>query len=476
MTRAFIAGEWREADNASRNINPSDTDDVIGEFASCTSEMVEQAIDAAVIAQPRWAAMSPVARADVLDRAGQEILARAAELGDLLAREEGKTLPEATGEVVRAGHVFRYYAGEAVRNGGTAIDGLREGVDVEVVHEPVGVVGIITPWNFPAAIPAWKIAPALAFGNGVVFKPADLVPGSAAAMADIIVRAGVPEGVFNFVPGRGSVIGNAITHSPRVDAISFTGSEGVGMGILVAAAPMGKKLQLEMGGKNPLVVLDDADIDIAVAAALNGAFFSTGQRCTASSRLIVTQGIHDRFVEALVAAIGRQVVGDARTADTTIGPVVSAAQLDTDLNAVTRAVVDGATLLCGGERLERGTPGFYMAPALMTETQSDQWINQEEIFGPIASVIRVRDYDEALAAANGTRFGLSSGICTTSLKYAGDFKRNSRAGLVAVNLPTAGIDFHVPFGGRGASSYGPRELGTAARDFYTVTKTRYTLA
>ncbi len=475
MKKAFIGGSWIEAKSASRNINPSDTSDVIDEFASCDPPLVEQAIAAARNAFPKWSMSSTLTRSDLLEKVASELFARSHELGDLLAREEGKTLPEATGEVIRAAQCFRFFSGEAVRIVGERIESVRPGIGVEVTREPVGVVALITPWNFPIAIPAWKIASALCFGNTVVFKPADLVPASAWVLSDIIARAGVPEGVFNLVTGRGSVVGETFVASPDVDAISFTGSESIGMNLLRKGAETAKKLQLEMGGKNPLVVLDDADLAVAVPAAINGAFYSTGQRCTASSRLIVTEGIHDRFVAAMREAINALVIGDARDKATQIGPVVSQSQLEQDLAAVERAVKEGARLSAGGALLNRSTPGYYMSPALLTETSGEQWINQEEVFGPVASVIRVPDYETALHTANDTRFGLSSGICTTSLKYASDFKRRIVAGVCMVNLPTAGIDFHVPFGGRKKSSYGPREQGQAAREFYTVQKTAYTL-
>ena len=308
-----------------------------------------------------------------------------------------------------------------------------------------------------------------------MFKPADLVPGSAWALADIIIRAGVPAGVFNLVMGRGSVVGEAMLNDDRIDAITFTGSVGTGKKVAAASVERMRKFQLEMGGKNPLVVLDDADLDIAVDCAVNGAFFSTGQRCTASSRLVVTEGIHDRFVAALTERMKGLVVDDARKSGTQIGPVVDQSQLDQDNSYIEIGKSEGANLVWGGERLNRETPGFFLQPALFTETSSDMRINREEIFGPVASVMRVKNYEEALDAANDTQFGLSSGICTTSLKYASHFRRNAEAGMVMVNLPTAGVDYHVPFGGRKGSSYGPREQGRYAAEFYTTVKTAYTL-
>jgi len=472
----FIGGEWVSGAEASADINPSNTGDVVGEFARAGAAEAEAAIAAAYDAFPAWSRSSIQQRHDLLKAVGDEILARKDELGRLLSREEGKTLPEGIGEVVRAGQIFHFFAGECLRLSGDKLPSVRPNVDVEVTREPVGVVGLITPWNFPIAIPAWKIAPALAYGNTVVFKPADLVPASAHALSEIIIRAGVPAGVFNLVMGRGSVVGEALLNSPKVAAISFTGSVPTGRRVAqtcIMADPM-KKLQLEMGGKNPLVVLDDADLKVAVECAVNGAFFSTGQRCTASSRLIVTEGIHDRFVQALTERMQGLVVDDALKSGTHIGPVVDQGQLDQDLKYIRIGQEEGARLVAGGELLKRDTPGFYLAPALFTEVDNRMRIAREEIFGPVATVTRVRDYDEALEVANDTPFGLSAGICTTSLKHASHFKRNAEAGMVMVNLPTAGVDYHVPFGGRKGSSYGPREQGRYAAEFYTTVKTAYT--
>jgi aldehyde dehydrogenase (NAD+) len=356
------------------------------------------------------------------------------------------------------------------------LNGLRPNTEVLIEREPVGVVGLITPWNFPIAIPAWKMAPALAYGNTVVFKPADLVPGCGWALADILQRAGLPKGVFNLVMGKGSVVGQAILDNPDVNAISFTGSVETGKRVAKASAEHMRKFQLEMGGKSPLVVLDDSDLKTAVECAANGAFFSTGQRCTASSRLVVTEGIHDKFVGGLIERIKALNVDDALKEGTHIGPVVDKKQFEQDEMYIDVGRKEGAKLAWGGERLNRSTPGYYLQPALFTETKNDMRINREEIFGPVASVIRVKNYDEALAVANDTPFGLSSGICTTSLKYATDFRKNSAAGMVTINLPTAGVDYHAPFGGRKGSSYGAREQGRYAVEFYTAVKTTYQLA
>ena len=475
----LIGGEWSKGHAYSPNLNPSNLAETIGEYAQGDAADVERAVAAATAAFPAWSTGSIQARFEALDRIGTEILARATELGTLLAREEGKTKGEAIGEATRAGNIFKFFAGECVRLGGETFPSVRPGIGVEVTREPVGVVGLITPWNFPIAIPAWKIAPALAYGNAVVLKPADLVPGSAWAIADILHRAGLPPGVFNLVMGRGSEVGQVLLDDRRVHAISFTGSVATGQRIAQACVARMAKFQLEMGGKNPMVVLDDADLDVAVAAAVNSGFYSTGQRCTASSRLIVTQGIHDRFVAAMAEKMKSIKVDDARKKGTDIGPVVDEKQLTQDLEYIAIGKGEGARLVAGGEAVERnadGAPGWYLKPALFTETTKDMRINREEIFGPVVSVIRVKDYDEALALANDTDFGLSAGIATTSLKHATHFKRNVQAGMVMVNLPTAGVDYHVPFGGRKGSSYGPREQGRYAAEFYTTVKTAYTQA
>ena len=478
MHQNFIGGDWIAGASAGENINPSDTRDIIGLYARASQAQAEHAIAAAHDALPAWAASTPQQRADALDQVGSEIAARQAELADLLSREEGKALADARGEVLRASQIFKFFAGEALRVPGELLASTRPGMSVELTREPVGVVGIITPWNFPIAIPAWKIAPALAYGNTVVFKPADLAPGSAWALAEILARAGLPPGAFNLVMGRGREIGDTLLNDPRVAAVTFTGSEATGR--KVAQACIGRrgtmaKFQLEMGGKNPLVVLDDADLDVAVSSAINGAYFSSGQRCTASSRLVVSAGIHDRFVEAMIDRLERLKVGDARSTGTVIGPVVDDIQLQQDVDYIAIGRAEGASLAFGGEAMQHvdGKPGFYLQPALFTDTTNAMRINREEIFGPVACVIRVKDADEALAVANDTDYGLSAGVCTTSLKHAAHFKRHLQAGMVMVNAPTAGVDPHVPFGGRKGSSYGSREQGRYAAEFYTTVKTSY---
>jgi aldehyde dehydrogenase (NAD+) len=472
--RNLIAGEWVAGATTTANRNPSDVRDVIGEYAQADAAQTRNAIAAAKQAFPGWAAGSIQERSNILDRAGTEILARKDELGRLLSREEGKTLPEGIGETARAGYIFKFFAGEVLRLCGDKLPSVRPGIEVEVTREPIGVIGLITPWNFPMAIPAWKIAPALAYGNTVVFKPADLVPGCAWALSEILAKAGIPAGVFNLVMGRGSVVGETLVNHADVAALSFTGSVATGRGIAAKAIARMAKVQLEMGGKNPLIVLDDADLPTAVNVATQGAYFSTGQRCTASSRLVVTAGIHDRFVAAMGDKLKTLKVDDAQAAGTDIGPVVDQSQLDTDLAYVEIGKSEGARLAVGGERLKRATEGYYLSPALFADANNGMRIAREEIFGPVACVIRAKDYEEALSLANDTEFGLCSGIVTTSLKYASHFKRHAQAGMVMVNLPTAGVDYHVPFGGRKGSSYGTREQGRYAAEFFTTVKTAYT--
>jgi len=470
-----IGGRHVASEDTGENINPSDTNDVIGLYSRATPETVEEAISAASEAAPDWAATSPQQRADILLRIASEIRSRSHELGRLLSREEGKVLGEGIGEVMRAAQVFEFFSGEALRMSGDRFPSTRENVTVEVVREPVGVVAAITPWNFPIAIPAWKIAPALAFGNTVVIKPAELVPASAHALVDIAIRSGLPDGVLNLVLGSGSVLGPALYGSSDVDAISFTGSLETGREVLAGAAGQLTKVQLEMGGKNPLVIAADADLELALDVAMQGAFGSTGQRCTASSRLIVEDSVHDEFVERLAHKMSGIGVGNALSEESEMGPVVDKRQLDIDLRYLEIAKEEGAEAVLGGELLEKDTPGFYLSPALILGTHNHQRVNQEEIFGPIATVIRVADYEEALSTANDTPFGLSSGICTTSLRLAEHFQSHAQAGIVTINLPTAGVDPHAPFGGRKASSYGPREQGSQAREFFTQTKTGYRL-
>lgn len=469
----FIAGEWLAGDNSIENRNPSDLSDIIGHFAQASSTQLDKALDAARAAQKIWAATGLEARQTVLMNIGNELMERSAELGTLLSREEGKPLAEGKGEIYRAGQFFTYYAAEILRQIGDTADSVRPNIEIDVRREPVGTVAIVSPWNFPTATAVWKIAPALAFGNAVIWKPANLVPASAVALAEIISRQNLPAGLFNLVMGAGGSIGQQLIESPAIDAISFTGSVEVGKQIAQSAIDNLTKVQMEMGSKNALAVMDDGDMDIAVAAALGGAFGGTGQKCTASSRLIVHSAVHDEFVEKLAAGAAAMVVDNALIEGTQIGPVVSQSQLDENMAYMELARAEGGEVICGGERVNRDTDGYYMTPAVVAGTGNDWRINREEMFAPIACVIRADSYDEALHLVNDTHFGLTSGIITRDLARASHFRRNARTGCVMVNLPTAGTDYHVPFGGRGSSSYGPREQGGYAVEFYTTVKTAY---
>ena len=469
----FIAGEWLAGDTSVENRNPSDLSDVIGHFAQASSSQLIKALDAARSAQKIWAATGLEARQTVLMNIGNELMERSAELGTLLSREEGKPLAEGKGEIYRAGQFFTYYAAEVLRQIGDTADSVRPNIEIDVRREPVGTVAIVSPWNFPTATAVWKIAPALAFGNAVIWKPANLVPASAVALAEIISRQDLPAGLFNLVMGAGGSIGQQLIESPAIDAISFTGSVEVGKQIAQSAIGNLTKVQMEMGSKNALAVMDDADMEIAVAAALGGAFGGTGQKCTASSRLIVHSAVHDEFVERLAAGAAAMVVDNALKDGTQIGPVVSQTQLDENMAYMELAKSEGGEIICGGDRVSRYTDGYYMTPAVVAGTGNDWRINKEEMFAPIACVIKADSYDEALHLVNDTHFGLTSGIVTRDLARASHFRRNARTGCVMVNLPTAGTDYHVPFGGRGSSSYGPREQGGYAVEFYTTVKTSY---
>lgn len=468
----WIGGEKVAGDRPGESHNPSDTRDIVARTPKGGAAEVDQAVAAATDAFEGWSEASPEVRFDVLDKAGSLIMERREQIGRLLSREEGKTVPEGIGETVRAARILKYFAGEALRLHGQNLASTRPGVEVQTYRQAVGVFGLITPWNFPIAIPAWKIAPAIAFGNTVVIKPAGPTPATAEALVAVLHEAGLPKGVVNMIIGDGDV-GRAIVAHEGVSGISFTGSQGVGAGVAEGAVKRQARVQLEMGGKNPLIVLDDADLDRAVNIALDGSFFATGQRCTASSRLIVQDGIHDRFVAALAEKVAALRVGDALDPNTQMGPAVTEAQRDTSYKYIDIAKESGGRVVTGGERLTLDKPGWYVQPTLIADTLPDMRINTEEVFGPVASTIRVKSYEEALSVANGVEFGLSAGIVTSSLKHARDFQRRAKAGMTMVNLPTAGVDYHVPFGGSKKSSYGAREQGFAAAEFYTQIKTSY---
>jgi len=469
----LIAGEWTAGESEIENRNPSDLSDLVGIYAQASADQLEATLDRAQTAQREWQSYGLERKQAVLNAIGNEMMTRAEELGTLLSREEGKPLAEGKGEVYRAGQFFTYYAAECLRQIGENADSVRPDIEIDVRREPVGVVAVISPWNFPTATASWKIAPALCYGNAVIWKPANVTPASAVALAEIINRQDIPKGLFSLVMGSGRTVGQRIVESPKVNAISFTGSVPVGKGIAAAAIQNLTKVQMEMGSKNALAVMDDADLDLAVTLALGGAFGGSGQKCTASSRLIVMDAVHDAFAEKLIAGAKAMKVGHCMDEGIQMGPVVSEGQLAENMAYVDLGKSEGAELACGGARLDMPHQGYYMSPGVFLNTTNDMRINREEMFAPLTSVIKVGSYEEALATVNDTNFGLTSGVVTKSLARATHFRRNARTGVVTVNLPTAGTDYHVPFGGRGDSSYGPREQGKAAAEFYTTVKTAY---
>ncbi len=467
----LIHGEWIDGGHQQANINPSDISDTVGVMATATEAQVADAIEAARAAQPGWDAVKLEEKKNMLHAIGQELIDRCDEIGTILSREEGKPFAEGRGETFRAGEFYQYYAAECLRQIGESAASVRPGIHIDVTREPVGVVGLITPWNFPIAIAAWKMGPALAYGNTVVLKPSELTPATAHFLGEILNKH-LPPGVFNLVQGDGKV--GAALSSGKVDAISFTGSVSTGRKIAAAAIQNMARIQCEMGSKNPILIMDDADMDGAIASSLHGAFGASGQKCTASSRLIVHKDIHDEFVEKFVAGAEAKKVGHALEETTDLGPVVSEGQMNKIMSYMELAKEEGCELMTGGKNLERDTEGYFLSPTIYTNSTNDMRVNREEIFGPMTCIQKVASYEEGLEKVNDTEFGLSAAILTSSLKHAEHFKRNAKFGATLVNLPTAGLDYHVPFGGRNASSYGPREQGEHAKDFYTIMKTSYT--
>ncbi|MEP3891430.1 MAG: aldehyde dehydrogenase family protein [Hellea sp.] len=467
----LINGEWDNSGPQTANINPSDVSDVIGHMASATTSQVDDAVEAARAAQPGWEAVKLEEKKNILHAIGQELIDRCDEIGKLLSREEGKPFGEGRGETFRAGEFYQYYAAECLRQIGESAASVRPGINIDISREAIGVAGLITPWNFPIAIAAWKMGPALAYGNTVVLKPSEVTPATAHVLAEVLNKH-LPKGVFNMVQGGGEV--GAALSSGKIDAVSFTGSVSTGRKIAQAAIQNMARIQCEMGSKNPIVITKNADIELAVAQTIHGAFGASGQKCTASSRLMVEASIHDEFVEKLAAAAEAKVVGHALAEDTELGPIVSESQMTKILGYMDLAKKEGASLVTGGKRLERETEGYFLAPTIYTDTKNDMRVNREEVFGPMTCIMKVDSYEEGIALANDTEFGLAASVMTNSLKEAEHFKRNAKFGSVLVNLATAGLDYHVPFGGRNSSSYGPREQGEHAKDFYTILKTAYT--
>ncbi len=471
----YIGGEWRPSrDGATfEDRNPANPEEVVGSFPLSTREDVVDALRAAKEAQPGWAATLPAQRGEILLRAGRIIESRLEELARILTREEGKTLREATGEVKRAADIFKFFAGEGRRLAGEVFPSDRAGSFTMTRREPLGVVALITPWNFPVAIPAWKMAPALIAGNAVVFKPASLSPLIGLEIVRALEEAGLPGGVVNLVTGSGGVVGDELVTNEMVDAISFTGSYEVGYDIYQRAAPRMVRVQLEMGGKNPLIVLADADLDLAVQLAVIGGYGVTGQACTATSRVIVEEPIAEEFTRRLKERAESLKVGDGLDPDTGMGPAVSEDQLKTDLEYIEIGKREGARLIAGGGAIE-GKKGYFVQPTLFADVRPDMRIAQEEIFGPVIGIMTARDFDEAMAIANQVQYGLVASICTNDMKRAFQFAERIEAGVVKINQPTTGLELHVPFGGFKHSSSGTfKEQGRIALDFYTRLKTVY---
>lgn len=473
--RNLIDGQWVGGRSWFENRNPADTGDLVGLFAQGTGADMSAAVEAAAKAFPAWAAMPAPARGAFLFRAAELLEARLELLAVEMVREEGKTLPEARGETKRSINILRYFGGEGARLPGLLTPSERDRVFAFAMRKPLGVAGLVTPWNFPSAIPAWKLAPALVAGNTVVLKPASASPLCSWRIVEALVEAGVPPGVVNFVAGPGGELGNALIDAPHLKAVSFTGSCGVGALLYDRAVRRRLRVQLEMGGKNPTVVLADADLDLAVEHTVNGAFASTGQKCTATSRVIVEDAVHDVFVAKLIARTRALKVGPGLDAGVDVGPAVDASQLETVLRYVETGVKEGARLACGGRRLEMPPldRGFFVEPAVFVDVTEQMAIAQEEIFGPVLAVLRATDFDAAVGLANRVAFGLSASVQTKDVSRIFEFIQRIEAGLVTVNLPSAGVEYQLPFGGTKDSSFGPKEQGPSALDFYTDWKTVY---
>jgi aldehyde dehydrogenase (NAD+) len=469
----YISGKWVKTNEIHKDINPSNPTDIVGEFYKGNTKHLEETINTAWEVQKQWGKSSIALRAKILEQIANKLLKHKDYYGNILAREAGKPIKEATDEVVKSAEFFSFFSAEAMRLKGAFMNSPRQNVDIEIINEPIGVVGVITPWNYPLAIPAWKIAPALAYGNSVIFKPSSKTPAMAHILTKIIDETQLPKGVFSLTFGQGGAIGDTICRSRKIAGITFTGSVGVGENIAKNAILSMTKLQLEMGSKNSLIILDDANLDTAVQCAIKGAYNANGQKCTSCAKLIVTPKIYDKFLKAFKAKMETLVVGDVLDKKTQIGPCIDKQQLDSNIAYVELGKKEGAKLICGGEAIKSDTNGYFFSPALFEEGTSKMRLNQEEIFGAVVSVIKAKDYDEAIDILNDTQFGLSGGIITNDLKKAMQFKHDAVIGNVMINLPTAGMDNHVPFGGRKRSSYGSREKSYTASDFYTTTKTVY---
>ena len=473
----YIAGQWVECRSGKTfpNTNPANTTEIVGTFQASGPEDVQAACDAAAKTQPAWSTVPAPRRGEYLFKAAELLESRLAKISEEMTREEGKTLPEAKGEVKRAINILRYFGGEGARQFSYQIPSERDNVFCYTLRKPLGVVALITPWNFPSAIPAWKMAPALVAGNTVVIKPASLAPLSGYRIVEALHEAGIPAGVVNYVTGAGGAVGNTLVEHPAIRGVSFTGSCEVGNALYEKVTRRKVRVQLEMGGKNPTIVLKDADLDFAADVLVNGAFFSTGQKCTACSRAIIEKSIYEPLLEKLIAKTRKLKVGNGLEPGVEIGPAVDAAQLDTDLKYIEIAKGEGAQLVCGGNRLTGGIYdlGYFVEPTLFTGVTPEMRIAQEEVFGPVLGLMVADDFEDAMRLANGVKFGLSASIISRDLTRVHQFINRIEAGLITVNLPTAGVEYQLPFGGIKESSFGMREQGPAALDFYTETRTVY---
>ncbi len=471
----YINGEWVESDRTLENRNPADTSELVGVFSKASAADATRAAEAAAAAFPAWAAMNAPAHGALLFKIADSLEKNLDQLASEMTREEGKTLPEAKGETMRSINIFRYFAGEGSRQPGMMVPSERPRVFMWAERKPVGVVSLINPWNFPSAIPAWKLAPALIAGNTVLLKPASAAPLCSWRLVEACHKAGVPAGVVNYLCGSGGEVGDVMVDHPAVNAVSFTGSCEVGNAVHARASARRIRIQLEMGGKNPTIVLADADLGKAVGNTINASMFSTGQKCTATSRVIVEEGIYDEFVAATVEAAKNLKVGNGLEAGVQIGPAIDKGQLEVDDNYCRIAEQEGCTIECGGHVLTGGDydKGYFFAPTVITGVNNDMRIAREEVFGPVLVIIKAKDFDHAMELANDTEFGLSASVQTQDVSRVFEFVKGIQAGLVTVNLPSAGVEYQLPFGGTKGSSFGPKEQGPAALDFYTDYKTVY---
>jgi len=473
MRRNYIDGDWTDAvgGESYSKVNPWRPQEIVDEFQASAAADVDAAVGAAEAAFPAWARLPLAARGAFLTKAAASIEQRAEEIATDMATEMGKPIREARGETLRAAQILRYSASEAFRSVGEHFEQSATGEAVSTHRRPLGVVALITPWNFPIAIPVWKLAPALMYGNTVVLKLAFEAPLTGLHVAEAFANAGLPAGVLNVITGRGSTAGAALVEARPVRAVSFTGSVATGKGVRDRATTLGKRVQLELGGHNPLIVMADGDLDRAVEAAYAGAFWSAGQKCTATRRIYVQDSAYDRFRDAFLERIDRGKVGDPLDPATEVGPIVSKTQYDDVLSGIERGRAEGGTTLVGGG--DGGDDAFLIPPTVFEGVGDDAFLSCEEVFGPVTSLYPFADYDEAIARANGTPFGLSAAIFTSSLATATRFQHEAQAGLIHVNSQTAGADVHVPFGGIASSGFGPHEQGRAAIEFYTDVVTVY---